>query len=83
VVCSRLVRYKLSHYLPKVIPELPNSKVHPTSQSRNYVYVVPIEIGGNPSEIYFMLRRVPIEAMGWIYENAQTRFASLSWHTRC
>jgi hypothetical protein len=43
--------------LPKLIPELPNSKVHQTSQSRNYVYVVPLELGGNPYEIYFMLQR--------------------------
>lgn len=50
------VRYGLSLYLPKLIPELPNSKVHQTSQSRNYVYVVPLEIGGNPYEIYFMLQ---------------------------
>jgi hypothetical protein len=50
-------RYKLSRYLPKVLPELPNSKVHQTSQSRNYVYVVPLEIEGNPYEIYFMLQR--------------------------
>jgi hypothetical protein len=51
------VRYELSRYLPKLIPELPNSKVHQTSQSRNYVYVVPLEIGRNPYEIYFMLQR--------------------------
>jgi hypothetical protein len=50
-------RYKLSHSLPKLIPELPTKRVHQTSQSRNYVYVVPLEVGGNPYEIYFMLQR--------------------------
>jgi hypothetical protein len=50
-------RYELSHRLPKLIPELPNKRVHQTSQSRNYVYIVPLEIVGNPYEIYFMLRR--------------------------
>jgi hypothetical protein len=51
------VRYELSLYLPKVLPELPNSRVHQTLQSRNDVYVVPLEIGENSYEIYFMLQR--------------------------
>jgi hypothetical protein len=50
-------RYELSRRLPKLIPELPDKRVNQTSQSRNYVYVVPLEILGNPYEIYFMLQR--------------------------
>jgi hypothetical protein len=50
-------RYQLSHSLRGRIEELPTKKVHQTSQSRNYVYIVPLEIGGNPYEIYFMLQR--------------------------
>jgi hypothetical protein len=50
-------RYKLSHQLRKLISELPTKRVHQTSRSRNYVYVVPVEVGGNPYEIYFMLQR--------------------------
>jgi hypothetical protein len=50
-------RYKLSHQLPKLIGELPTKRVHQTSRSRNYVYVVPIEVGGSLYEIYFMLQR--------------------------
>jgi hypothetical protein len=51
------MRYELSRRLPKLIPELPNKQVHQTSQSRNYVYVVPLEIAGDHYEIYFMLQR--------------------------
>ncbi len=50
-------RYDLSHALPKLITELPTKRVHQTSQSRNYVYVVPLEVRGNRYEIYFMLQR--------------------------
>ena len=55
VFCA--VRYELSHRLRPAILELPSRKVHQTSKFRNYVYVVPLEIGGNPYEIYFMLQR--------------------------
>ncbi|PZA10696.1 hypothetical protein DNX69_15195 [Rhodopseudomonas palustris] len=36
---------------------LPSSKVHQTSQRRNYVYVVRLELERRPYEIYFMLQR--------------------------
>ncbi|NEW92304.1 hypothetical protein [Rhodopseudomonas sp. BR0M22] len=51
------VRYKLSFRLPKLIEALPRSKVHQTSQRRNYVYVVRLELEKRPYEIYFMLQR--------------------------
>jgi hypothetical protein len=50
-------RYELSHCLPDLIKALPKSKVHQTSQQRNYVYVVKLEIEDKPYEIYFMLQR--------------------------
>jgi hypothetical protein len=51
------IRYELSHQLPALLSALPSSKVHQTSQQRNYVYVVPLEVEGKPYEIYFMLQR--------------------------
>jgi hypothetical protein len=51
------IRHGLSHRLPALIVDLPGKRVHQTSQVRNYVYVVPLEIAGNPYEIYFMLQR--------------------------
>jgi hypothetical protein len=51
------VRYALSHKLPSLIDGLPTRKVHQTTQARNYVYVVPLEIGHQVYEIYFMLQR--------------------------
>jgi len=49
-------RYELSHGLRELIQELPTKKVHQTSKARNYLYVVPLEIGDNPYDIYFMQR---------------------------
>jgi hypothetical protein len=54
-------RYELSRRLPKLLPELPNKRVHQTSQSRNYIYVVPLDILGIAYEIYFMLQRAAPE----------------------
>ncbi|OPY96833.1 hypothetical protein A5906_00485 [Bradyrhizobium sacchari] len=51
------VRYGLSKQLPDLIKELPKCRVHQTSQSRNYVFVVPLKLQGKPYEIYFMLQR--------------------------
>lgn len=51
------IRYELSHSLPSLIAELPNRRVHQTSQTRNYVYIVPLRIQNRPYEIYFMLQR--------------------------
>jgi hypothetical protein len=51
------IRYELSHQLPDLIKALPNYRVHQTSQSRNYVYIVPLRIKNKPYEIYFMLQR--------------------------
>lgn len=51
------IRYALSKQLPDLIKELPKFRVHQTSQARNYVYVVPLQIGERPYEIYFMLQR--------------------------
>lgn len=51
------VRYELSFQLPELIKALPRSKVHQTSQRRNYVYVVQLKTEGRPYEIYFMLQR--------------------------
>lgn len=51
------IRYALSKQLPGLIAELPKSRVHQTSQSRNYVYVVALKIEEKPYEIYFMLQR--------------------------
>ena len=51
------IRYELSHQLPDLITALPSFKVHQTSQTRNYVYIVPLRIKNKPYEIYFMLQR--------------------------
>lgn len=51
------IRYELSKQLPELIKELPSKRVHQTSQQRNYVYVVPLEVQGRPYEIYLMLQR--------------------------
>lgn len=56
------IRYELSHQLPALLSALPSSKVHQTSQQRNYVYVVPLEVQGKPYEIYFMLQRAASDA---------------------
>jgi hypothetical protein len=50
-------RYDLSHKLRPLLTELPKRRVHQTTQIRNYVYVVPLEIEGHIYEIYFMLQR--------------------------
>lgn len=50
-------RHGLSLRLPAIIAELPNCKVHQTRQSRNYIYVVPLEIAQQFYEIYFMIQR--------------------------
>jgi hypothetical protein len=51
------IRYELSYQLPDLISSLPNYRVHQTSQSRNYVFIVPLRIQNRPYEIYFMLQR--------------------------
>lgn len=56
------IRYELSKGLPELIKALPDAKVHQTSQSRNYVYVVKLEVEDRPYEIYFMLQRADKKA---------------------
>jgi hypothetical protein len=56
------IRYELSHQLPALIRELPNHKVHQTSQARNYVYIVALRIRNKPYEIYFMLQRAGVDS---------------------
>jgi hypothetical protein len=51
------IRYGLSFQLPALITNLPQHKVHQTGQTRNYVYVVPLQVGGQHYEVYFMLQR--------------------------
>jgi hypothetical protein len=51
------IRHNLSHRLPEIVAGLPNKKVKQTAEKRNYVYVVPLEIGGQVYEMYFMIQR--------------------------
>ena len=55
------IRYDLSFKLPVLIKILPQRKVHQTTQVRNYVYAVPLDMGGQIYEIYFMLQRAQPE----------------------
>lgn len=55
------IRYGLSHRLPDLIEKLPSQKVHQTTQTRNYVYVVPLKVKDQVYEIYFMLQRAQAE----------------------
>jgi len=50
------IRYALSHKLPSIVKELPSKKVLQTSQARNYVYAVRLELENKDYEIYFMLQ---------------------------
>ena len=51
------IRYGLSKKLPGLVSAMPSKKVHQTGQSRNYVFVVPLEVEKQHYEIYFMLQR--------------------------
>ena len=51
------VRYGLSTNLREIAAELPNKRVHQTTQVRNYVYVATLVESNQFYEVYFMLQR--------------------------
>lgn len=55
------IRYELSPRLPDLIDNIVTARVHQTSVQRNYVYVIPLDIGDQVYEIYFMLQRAAAE----------------------
>lgn len=59
VFCA--IRHAMSYRLPEIISVLPMRKVHQTPERRNYVYVMPLGLGGQFYEIYFMLQRAQAE----------------------
>lgn len=59
--CFCPIRHKLSIELPELIKQLPSRKVHQTSSTRNYVFVVPLRLSNQIYEIYFMLQRAQPE----------------------
>jgi len=54
-------RYELSHNLPEILLGIHTKKVYQTSEQRNYVYAVPLELDSQRYEIYFMLQRALAE----------------------
>jgi hypothetical protein len=50
-------RHGLSLRLPDIVRRLPEETVYQTTQKRNYVYAVPLDIAGQLYEIFFMLQR--------------------------
>jgi hypothetical protein len=52
------IRHELSFQLPDLLRALPGRKVHQTPEQRNYVYVVPLPVGDQTYDIFFMLQRM-------------------------
>jgi hypothetical protein len=50
------IRHGLSFRLPEIVTRLPREKVYQTTQQRNYVYSVPLDIDGQAYEVFFSLR---------------------------
>jgi hypothetical protein len=55
------IRHGLSLRLPEVVRQLPNAKVYQTTQQRNYVYAVPLEIEGHEYLVFLTLHRAKSE----------------------
>lgn len=55
VFCT--VRHGLSSQLPALVASLPDRKVFQTAEQRNYVFSVPIALGGHLYHVFFMVQR--------------------------